>query len=70
MKNFTHAVKGTINMVVIKKEVLSPSEFLHIHKTKPGVFKTAEFVAPKIGGKGFGAFEVEYRTPRLVAEHE
>lgn len=63
-------VGATIEMVVIKREVLSPQEFMNVNKSKPNSIKSASFVAPRIGSKSFGAFEVEYRTPKLVAAHE
>ncbi|WP_156480140.1 hypothetical protein [Collimonas pratensis] len=55
-----------IDMVVVTRETVSPRDFLVANKTNPSNIKSATFVAPKIGSKGFGAFEVEYRTPKLV----
>ena len=57
----------TIEMVVVTRENLAPQEFLVMHRKNPTAIKTSTFIAPKIGGKGFGSFEVEYRTPKLVA---
>jgi len=60
------SIRGTVEMVVVKKEVLSPQDFLRAHNSKPESIKTASFVPPRIGQRGFGAFEVEYRHPKLV----
>jgi hypothetical protein len=69
MKKFT-AAKPTIEMVIVKREMLSPKAFLEINKTNQGSIKSASFVPPRIGSKGFGGFDVEYRTPKLVAAYE
>lgn len=61
---FSHS--KTIDMVVVSREKIAPSDFLILSKSQPNSIKSATFVAPKIGSKGFGAFDVEYRVPKLV----
>jgi hypothetical protein len=61
------AKKPPVALVVVSKGRITAREYLDINKTKPSTIKNATFVAPRIGGVGFGSFEVEYRTPKLVA---
>lgn len=58
--------EGTVEMVIVKKEVMSPQDFLRVQKSEPGSIKTASFLPPRIGQKSFGAFEVEYRHSKLI----
>lgn len=65
MKKF--AKPGAIvELVAIKREVLSPRAYLDTTRSNPAAIKSATYVAPRIGKPGFGGFEVEYRTPKLV----
>lgn len=64
MRKFAEARK--IDMVPVTRETISAREYLNINKTQPTTIKSATFVAPRIGGKGFGAFVVEYKNPKLV----
>lgn len=52
--------------VAISSEKVSAREFLSLKSRRPDDIKTVKFVAPRLGTKGFGAFDVEYRTPKLV----
>lgn len=49
--------------IALQRELLSPREYIHLHRTRPSEIKRATFVPPSIGKPGFGWFEVEYRTP-------
>lgn len=51
---------------IVTSEVVGAIQFLEIIKNNPASVKTSKFVAPRIGGKGFGYFEIEYKTPKLV----
>lgn len=65
MKLF-HQARSTVELVAVKRETLSPQDYIELSRTKPAQIKTATYVTPRIGKSGFGAFEVEYRNPKLV----
>lgn len=58
-----------IEFTPVKREVLSPAEFLRLSKDRPHSIARSRFVAPKFGSKGFGGFEVEYDVPQLRQSH-
>lgn len=45
-----------IELTPVKREVLSPAEFLRLSKDRPHSIARSRFVAPKFGSKGFGGF--------------
>ncbi len=55
-----------IEASIVSRENLSAYEFLTTVKRNPENIKSVSFVPPVIGGKGFGSFDVQYNTPRLV----
>lgn len=62
--------KGTAvaKLIAVKREILSPTQFIELSRSRPAGIKRATYVIPTIGKPGFGAFEVEYHTARLVHE--
>lgn len=48
----------------VKKEIVSPEVFIKLSNTSNNI-ERSRFIAPKIGGKGFGKFEVTYRYAEL-----
>lgn len=48
----------------VKKEIVSPEVFIRLSKTSNNIEKS-RFIAPKIGGKDFGQFEITYRYAEL-----
>lgn len=59
---------ATAKLIALKREVLSPRQYIELSRSKPAEIKRATYVIPTIGKPGFGAFEVEYHAPRLVHE--
>lgn len=57
--------KRPIDLVPVRKEVLSPAEFTKLATDRPGVVARSRFVSPRIGKRDFGRFEVEYTIPIL-----
>lgn len=55
-----------IRAVIVTKEKISAAEYLDLAKNDSPSIKRVSFVPPRIGDKGFGSFEVEYRNPKLV----
>jgi hypothetical protein len=54
----------------VRREVVSPADFLRISKDKPHLIARSRFIAPTIGRKDFGSFEIQYTVPLLKqAEH-
>ena len=49
----------------IKREVVSAREFVRLTRERPASIARSRFVAPTIGGRDFGGFEVEYTVPKL-----
>jgi hypothetical protein len=49
----------------VRREVLTPSEFRKLLKESPDLIARSKFVAPAIGKKDFGGFDVQYTIPRL-----
>jgi len=52
-------------LVPVRRELLSSAEFIRIAKERPDSIARSRFVAPTIGKRDFGHFEVEYSTPVL-----
>lgn len=55
-------------LIAVKREILSPKQFIELSRSRPADIKRATYVIPTIGKPGFGAFEVEYHAPRLAHE--
>lgn len=53
--------------VLVPKRVerLSPGDFVTLVDEQRSNIASSRFVAPRIGGKGFGSFEVRYKVPVL-----
>ncbi|WP_454706662.1 hypothetical protein [Delftia acidovorans] len=49
----------------VRREVLTPSEFRKLLHESPELIARSRFIAPVMGKKGFGNFEVQYTIPRL-----
>lgn len=54
-----------ISLEPVRREVLTPSEFRKLLKESPDLIARSRFVAPTIGKKDFGGFDVQYTIPRL-----
>lgn len=54
-----------IDMTPVKRESVSAAEFVRIVKTRPNSIARSRFVAPRLGERGFGRFDVEYTMPLL-----
>lgn len=63
---FFPQIRTTVELVAVKREVLSPKDYIELSRSKPTQIKHATYVTPRIGKPGFGAFEVEYHNPKLV----
>ena len=59
---------GVAKLIAVKRETLSPTQFIELSRSRPADIKRATYVIPTIGKPGFGTFEVEYHAPRLVNE--
>ena len=55
-------------LMAVKREMLSPKQYIELSRNSPADIKRATYVIPTIGKPGFGAFEVEYHAPRLLRE--
>lgn len=64
MKSFK--MSSTLQLVAVKRQTISPKEYLELSQNRPSEIKRATYVSPRIGKPGFGSFDVEYRTPKLV----
>ena len=51
----------------VKREVIAPRAFQRLVAERPHAIARSRFVAPRLGGKGFGRFDVEYVVPELRA---
>ncbi len=60
----------TIDLTPVKRETLSPAEFLSLAKQRPHTIFRSRFIAPTVGGRDFGGFEVEYTIPQLKMQSE
>ena len=49
----------------VRREVVSPADFLRISKDKPYLIAHSRFIAPALGQRDFGRFEVQYTVPVL-----
>lgn len=49
----------------IRTEVVSPAEYLRIARESPHLIERSRFVAPTIGKRDFGGFELKYVVPVL-----
>jgi hypothetical protein len=52
-----------IDVTPVRKETLSAAEFLRVSTDRPHLIARSRFVAPVLGDKGFGSFEVQYTVP-------
>jgi hypothetical protein len=52
------------DLLPVRSETISVKEYLKLQAECPALIKRAEFVPPRIGGKGFGSFFVKYTRTR------
>ena len=52
-------------MMPVRREVVSPAEYKRIISESPSLVERARFLAPILGERGYGAFEVHYSVPML-----
>jgi hypothetical protein len=52
----------------VRREVVSPAEFLRISKESPHLIARSRFLSPRKGERDFGAFELQYTVPMLRRE--
>lgn len=53
----------------VTRENLDPREFIAMSEHEKKNIKKAKFIPPKIGREGYGSFDVEYISPKLVKEY-
>ena len=47
----------------VRREVVTPQEYLRLTREQPHLIARSRFVAPGIGRPDFGGFEVQYSVP-------
>ena len=52
--------------VPVTQSRVSASDFLEISEKTPDNIREVRFIPPRIGGKGFGCFDVKFSMPRFV----
>lgn len=62
-------VSSLIHLTPVKREILKPADFLNLAKESPDLIARSRFIAPTIGRRDFGGFEVQYTVPRLKRLH-
>lgn len=56
--------------VPVKTERVSAQEYLTISVQQKANIAKARFIAPKVGDRTFGVFEIEYQNPILRSSSE
>jgi hypothetical protein len=56
---------SVIDLTPVRREVVSPQEYLRLTKESPHLIAKSRFVTPSVGRGDFGKFEVEYSVPLL-----
>ena len=56
---------SVMSLEPVRSEILTPTEFKELLKESPELIARSRFIAPTIGKKGFGGFDVKYIIPRL-----
>ena len=54
-----------LDVTPVRQEVVSAKEFVRITRDSPHLVARSRFVAPTIGRRDFGGFEVVYSVPFL-----
>ncbi|MEI7782970.1 MAG: hypothetical protein WCK08_01190 [Betaproteobacteria bacterium] len=52
-------------MMPVRREVVSPAEYKRIISESPSLVEHARFLAPVVGARDYGAFELHYSVPML-----
>ena len=52
-------------MMPVRREVVSPAESKRIISESPSLVGRARFIAPVVGERDYGAFELHYSVPML-----
>jgi hypothetical protein len=52
-------------MMPVRREVVSPAEYKRIISESPSLVERARFIAPVVGERDYGAFELHYSVPML-----
>jgi hypothetical protein len=52
-------------MMPVRREVVSPAEYKRIISESPSLVERARFLAPIVGQRDYGAFELHYSVPIL-----
>ena len=52
-------------MMPVRREVVSPAEYKRIISESPSLVQRARFLAPMVGERDYGAFELHYSVPML-----
>lgn len=55
---------SALNLVPVRRETLTPTEFRKLLKDSPELIARSRFVSPIIGKDDFGRFDVQYTTPQ------
>ncbi len=62
-------MNGIIDLKPIQKERVSAKEYLRLCREGKKNISASRFIPPKIGDRGFGAFEITYKRPVYNTNH-
>ena len=65
--SFFGGVENTPDWLPRPVILVSPEEYLNMSPERMANVRSARFVPPRIGGPGFGCFELILKTPELFA---
>lgn len=60
-----NSAAALVDLTAVRREVVTPKEFLRLTVESPHLIARSRFVAPKVGQRDFGGFEVQYSVPVL-----
>ncbi len=60
----------TSHLTPVRREVVSPAEYLRISRESPHLIERSRFLGPLKGKRDFGAFELQYAVPMLRKTRE
>jgi hypothetical protein len=67
---FSTGFGNLLGFSAIRRETVSPQDYLRISKESPHLIAKSKFIAARPGKKGFGAFEVVYSSPILKRQNK
>lgn len=54
-----------IELTPVRREIVSPAEYVRMTKESPHLIAHSRFLAPAVGKRDFGSFEIQYSVPVL-----